>query len=290
MKEQPKGLFSKRSCPWLLLFVFYLQFVLTEVLNMLWQNHFGTTVPKLLALTVVQIFAVALPCFIFILLKNVKTTEIIKHRKLDFVTALVCIITGMTAQPIAGLINSPVILHIAKANPSSVINTPDSVWSFILTLVVVAVLPAICEEFLMRGIVLHSTEKYGYRASIIISGLWFAILHNSLQNFLGMFFLGMVACYAVWMTQSVYSAMFIHFGFNTMGLIMQTTGFPGSTLTSVLLLIASFAIFVPFVSSLNRKFVKRYKTHGLLLQILGAIINVPMIIIILGFVMFYYTL
>ena len=58
MIEEPKGMFSKRSCPWLLLFVFYLQFITGEVLNMLWQKHMGTTVPKLLALTAVQIFAV----------------------------------------------------------------------------------------------------------------------------------------------------------------------------------------------------------------------------------------
>ncbi len=289
MKEEQKGLFTKKSCPWLLLFVFYLQFITGEILNMLWLESFGENVPKLVALTAVQIFAVAIPCLIFIFLKNVKIGDVVKHRKLNIVTAFMCLVTGAAAQPIAALINSPVALHMGKA-ASPVVDTPVGLVSVLLTLLVVAVQPAICEEVLMRGICLHGTEKYGYRASMFISGLWFAILHNSLPNFFGMFFLGFITCYAVWMTQSVYAGMLIHFSFNAFGLLMQQTGFPGSTFTSVLLIIAAVVIFVPSISSLNRKLVRRYKTHGLLKELFLAVFNLPMIIILLGFVMFYFTL
>lgn len=288
MTLEQNGLFSKKSCPWLLLFVFYLQFITGEVLNMLWQKYFGTDVPRLVALAGIQIFAVALPCLVFIFLKNVKFGDVIKHRKLDVVTVFMCILTGAAAQPIAALLNSPVTLHMNQ-QASAVVGTPSGALSVILTLLVVAVMPAIFEEVLMRGIILCGTERYGYRASLLISGLWFAILHNNPSNFFGMLFLGAVTCYAVWMTQSVYCGMIIHFSFNACGMIMQMTQFPKGTLSSVLLLVVAAVIFFPSVSALNRKLVRRYKTRGLVKQLLSAIFNFPMIVILLGYAMFYFT-
>lgn len=287
MSDEQKGMYTVKSCPWLLLFVFFLQFVTGEMLNILWERCFGEAVPGLLLLACVQIFSVAVPCGIFILLKNVNPKEIIKHRKLYGITGIMCVIVGITAQPIAALLNSPVALHMSDMAP--VADTPSTAGSFILTLIVIAVLPAFFEEILMRGIVFHATEKYGYRATLFISAIWFAILHNNLANIPGMLFLGFVSCYAVWMTQSVYAGILIHLSFNITGLVFQTTGFPQSNTAAVITLIISLFLFVPALSSLNRKLVRRYKTHGLFKQIFFAIFNFPMIIILLGFVMFHFT-
>ena len=223
---------------------------------------------------------------VILLLKNVSPKDVIKHRKLYGITGLMCIVVGITAQPIGAILNTPLTVHTAEG---TVINTPQTPFSFILSLIVIAVLPAIFEEILMRGIVLHATEKYGYRSSLFISALWFAILHNNLSNIPAMLFLGFISCYAVWMTQSVYAGMLIHFSFNATGLVFQTTGFPESNTVAVIILILSILLFVPALSSLNRKLVRRYKTHGLFKQIFFAIFNFPMIIILLGFVMFYFT-
>lgn len=286
MSDEQKGLYTVKSCPWLLLFVFFLQFVTGEMLDMLWKTQFGEATPPLLLLTCVQIFSVAIPCVLFMLLKNVSPKEVIKHRKLYGITGLMCVVVGITAQPIAALLNSPLAIHITDSTP---INTPDTALSFILSLIVMAFMPALFEETLMRGIVLHATEKHGYRASLFISAIWFAILHNNLANIPAMLFLGFVSCYAVWMTQSVYAGMLIHFSFNATGLVFQTTGFPQSNTVAVIILIISILLFVPALSSLNRKLVRRYKTYGLFKQIFFAIFNFPMIIILLGFVMFHFT-
>jgi len=288
MIDEQKGLYTVKSCPWLLLFVFFLQFVTGEMMDILWAQCFGEKAPGLLLLACVQIFSVAIPCGVFILLKNVNPKEIIKHRKLYGVTGIMCVVAGAAAQPIAALLNSPVAIHTSDST-ALLAETPTTAFSFVLTLIVIAVMPAFFEEILMRGIVLHATEKYGYRASLFISAIWFAILHNSFANIPGMLFLGFVSCYAVWMTQSVYAGMLIHFSFNATGLIFQTTGFPQSNTMAIITLIISVLLFVPALSSLNRKLVRRYKTHGLFKQIFFAIFNFPMIIILLGFVMFHFT-
>ena len=45
-----------------------------------------------------------------------------------------------------------------------------------------AVLPAICEEFIYRGILCHEYERGGVLRAIIVSSVFFALLHFNLQN------------------------------------------------------------------------------------------------------------
>ena len=141
----------------------------------------------------------------------------------------------------------------------------------------------------MRGIVLHATEKYGYRASLFISAIWFAILHNNPASFVSTLFIGFVLCYAVWMTQSVYAGMIIHFSFNACALLLEYSSFEFNTLAAAAVMVISAVVFVMSISALNRKLVRRYKSYGLGRQIAKAIFNVPMVIIILGYVMFFFT-
>ena len=54
-------------------------------------------------------------------------------------------------------------------------------------------------------------------------------------------------------------------------------------------MVISAVVFVMSISALNRKLVRRYKSYGLGRQIAKAIFNAPMVIIILGYVMFFFT-
>lgn len=288
MTEEPKGMYSVRSCPWLLLFVFYLNYVSREMLDIFWNRHFKTGMPHLAELACIQIISVLLPCVIFILLKNVKTSEVIKHRKLSVTAVLMCVLAGVGAQPVSALINAPVVAFLTKHGFefSQTVSRNDN---FAAALLVTALMPAVFEEILMRGIVLHATEKYGYRASLFISAIWFAILHNNPASFVSTLFIGFVLCYAVWMTQSVYAGMIIHFSFNACALLLEYSSFEFNTLAAAAVMVISAVVFVMSISALNRKLVRRYKSYGLGRQIAKAIFNAPMVIIILGYVMFFFT-
>lgn len=86
---------------------------------------------------------------------------------------------------------------------------------------VIAVAPAVCEEMLFRGLILHSL-KARYRAvpAIAVTAALFGFYHMSLVKFLPTGLLGAVLCYVVWRTGSIYPAMLMHFLNNAFSMIV----------------------------------------------------------------------
>lgn len=79
-------------------------------------------------------------------------------------------------------------------------------------LFVIALAPAVCEEMLFRGLILHSL-KARYRAvtAVAVTAVLFGFYHMSLVKFIPTGLLGLVLCYVVWRTGSIYPAMLMHF-------------------------------------------------------------------------------
>ena len=77
---------------------------------------------------------------------------------------------------------------------------------------VVAAAPAVCEEMLFRGFVYHSM-KARYRTFVAIGtvAVLFGIYHMSLVKFIPTGLLGLVLCYVVYKTGSIYPSMMMHF-------------------------------------------------------------------------------
>lgn len=77
---------------------------------------------------------------------------------------------------------------------------------------VLAAAPAVCEEMLFRGLIYHSM-KAGYRTftAIAVSAALFGIYHMSLVKLIPTGLLGMVLCYVVYKTGSIYPSMMMHF-------------------------------------------------------------------------------
>lgn len=92
--------------------------------------------------------------------------------------------------------------------------------TFILMIVVLAVLPALCEETAFRGIVMESLEKYGNRFAAVISALLFAILHQSLSAMIFAFFSGLIFGFIKKSTGSLVPSVAAHFLNNAVGIVM----------------------------------------------------------------------
>lgn len=87
-------------------------------------------------------------------------------------------------------------------------------YTFILAFITTAIVPAICEEFLFRGAIMHSLLKFGKVPAILISAVMFGLMHTNFAQFFyataAGIFLGWVACE----TGSLYCGMLIHFSQN----------------------------------------------------------------------------
>lgn len=81
----------------------------------------------------------------------------------------------------------------------------------IFILLVYCVCPALCEEFVFRGIVLSSYRQYGIVCSITVSSALFAMLHFSVTDFPLYFVSGIILASVALITKSVFPCMIIHF-------------------------------------------------------------------------------
>jgi membrane protease YdiL (CAAX protease family) len=282
---------------WLLLFVFYLQFLIPVLLELKWDKYTDVPVPEFLLVMSIQLFAVFVPCVVFIYLNNASVKESFKLKNITLLQGVMCAFIGITAQSVASILNVPALIFIKSKTgqfPSSTVPAPQNVGQLLLFLITVAMVPAIFEELLMRGIVLTATQNKGYRASLFIGGLYFALLHNQIESIAGHFFLGVLLCYIVWMTQSVFGGIIAHFCFNSSGMLLHyLTTVKGTAIPWLVsngfymgITIASAVLFFLFLGTINRKRVKRNKSQRLKLQLIFSVINFPVMLIVLGYIMF----
>jgi sodium transport system permease protein len=80
-----------------------------------------------------------------------------------------------------------------------------------LILLLVAVMPAICEEMAFRGFILSGlSSKFKPFAAMAATAAFFAAFHLSLYRFLPTFLIGLAACYLVWRSRSIVAGMILH--------------------------------------------------------------------------------
>lgn len=90
--------------------------------------------------------------------------------------------------------------------------TANSFPEFMLIVLVIAVTPAICEEFLFRGLVFKNFEKIlPASKAVFFSGLLFALFHFHPFNVIPLIVLGVFLTFIVYHSGSIYTAVVCHF-------------------------------------------------------------------------------
>lgn len=91
----------------------------------------------------------------------------------------------------------------------------------IIYAVAVAVVPALAEEFAVRGVVLQPLRRYGDKFAILASALLFAVMHGNLIQAPFALIAGIGLGYAVCITNSIWTGVLIHFCNNLYSVILE---------------------------------------------------------------------
>lgn len=97
----------------------------------------------------------------------------------------------------------------------------DSIGMLILAIFAVALIPAICEEFLYRGLVLNGLRKYGVWVSVLTSALLFSLMHMNLQQLPYTFILGVIFGLIVYYTRNIWLSIIMHFLNNATAILIM---------------------------------------------------------------------
>ena len=107
---------------------------------------------------------------------------------------LIAFAAGLCTQFAAIAANLPINILINRLGGEVASKIPEvgSVSALFFALISFAIIPALCEEVLFRGIILGYFRKYGDKPAVIISSVLFALMHLSVGNTLGTFVMGLV--------------------------------------------------------------------------------------------------
>lgn len=98
----------------------------------------------------------------------------------------------------------------------------NTVGNMMLSIVLWALIPAICEELLFRGIIFQGLlSRFKPVASMLIGGALFMLMHGSLQQTVYQFILGVVLCLVFYLTKNIFYPMLLHFLNNAIIIVLD---------------------------------------------------------------------
>lgn len=107
--------------------------------------------------------------------------------------------------------------------------------NLIVYVISVAVIPAMTEEFLFRGVLLGILKKYGESFAVVTSALLFGLMHQNFVQLPFAFVGGLVFGYITIYTGSIVPAMAVHFANNLFSCIFTSLPkYIGSTLSEII--------------------------------------------------------
>ena len=96
-----------------------------------------------------------------------------------------------------------------------------TIWSLIAKIIYIGLVPAICEELACRGVITNGLKKTGIVTTCVLSGVFFALMHQNLEQLVYQLFMGIVMAYIVLKTGSIVYTMILHF-FNNAAILITT--------------------------------------------------------------------
>ena len=147
---------------------------------------------------------------------NIKTAT--GFNKVKPITYLLVFLLCITIHPFINMFGVLTNIFIPGGNEaisSQLLNN-----GFILNTIFAAILPALVEEFIFRGMLLNTyVQTNRLRASILLSALVFALYHFNLIQGLYAFVLGIIIGLIFVLTDSVLPCMLFHFTFNGISVV-----------------------------------------------------------------------
>ncbi len=140
----------------------------------------------------------------------------INFKKVNWLTCVISALIGIVfIFGFGGLINfcfGALFKQIGISTESS-FNIPlDTVGWYFVCILVLCVIPAICEEFIFRGMIFKGLRShYSAIVSILLTGLLFALIHQNIVQFIYPFIMGCVLALVMERTNNLIYPILIHF-------------------------------------------------------------------------------
>lgn len=159
------------------------------------------------------------PVLLYMAIKRVRPGEWMPFRGMPLSVFFMLILFSFLLMPVVTFINLCSMLFVA--NQVTEISVGLSGNSVLLNLLLMAVIPAISEEFMFRGIFYHAYREKGVLMGALACGIVFGLLHLNFNQFSYALVLGMILCLVVEATGSIFGSMTVHFVINGWNVLLM---------------------------------------------------------------------
>lgn len=163
---------------------------------------------------------IILPSLVYWFRTGQSYKELVGVRKIKLSTAALLVVFTFVMIPIMGFINTLSRFFAVDATTDTMVKVTEGN-SFFVSLLVVAIVPAVFEESVYRGIFLKEYRKANPRVAIFLSAFLFAMLHGNFNQFTYALFMGIIFSLVIEATDSVVSTMIMHFIINGNSVVMM---------------------------------------------------------------------
>ena len=193
-----------RFFPCLLGFYFVASFLIG-----LWLQLAQTDLPYWLGCIISELLLLA-PVIVYIAANKINVLACIPYRWQD---ALLSLLTGYLLIPVITAINAFSSFFTTNYVQES---APEfTTYPFVIQVILIAVIPALVEEFVFRGVFYHSYRKNGLVGAMLFSAIAFGVVHMNLNQFFYAVVIGLFFAKMVEVTGSMWSSVLAHFAVNT---------------------------------------------------------------------------
>lgn len=153
-----------------------------------------------------------LPAFLYVTVLKPDNLGQISFSSPSLTNVVKIILFTFCIMPFITILNSISTIFVENhaANTMSYL-TSNPLW---LNVLFIAFIPAVCEEYLFRGLLFHGYKKRNPFKAMLMSSFLFGLIHMNVNQFVYAFVMGCILCMLVYATGTVLSSMISHFVFN----------------------------------------------------------------------------
>ena len=173
---------------------------------------------------------ILVPSLVFVVIECIELKEWVPFKKIKWSTFWLTILFTMCLSPFISFIN--VLSQLFTTNIVAELSGEFLSVSPLVLMFVIGFFGPFCEEFTFRGIIYHGLSKSGRTlAAILVSALFFGLMHMNLNQFSYAFILGLAFGLINEATGSIFPSLIMHILINSVNVGMQYIADYGMTLS-----------------------------------------------------------
>lgn len=160
----------------------------------------------------------ALPSVLYLLKYRLPYAETVRFKKLKLADMAWCVLFGILIQPLLTLLNALSMVFASNTTSTFMLELSSQI-PFLAALFLMAVVPAVLEESVYRGIFYNEYSRLNPWKAAILSGFLFGLMHGNLNQFCYAAVMGILFALLIEATGSILSTMLIHFWINASSVV-----------------------------------------------------------------------